>query len=104
MAHTLRVRTVGSDQHVILAEGHADHPGGEIFLAAFPDDDTIHEVGDTPGVRGKIASGELVEVGRGQAARGETAQEKADRVAAEKAAEKAEADRLAAEKAAQGRT
>lgn len=43
-------------------EANPDWPDGEIYLVGYPDEDNIYTVGDTPGVRGKIASGELVEV------------------------------------------
>ena len=62
-----------ADRHVILMEAddlHPLQPNGthELFLVGYPKEDNIYEVGDTPGVRAKIASGELVEVGRMQSA------------------------------------
>ena len=87
----VKVPDAHADRHVILMEADDLHPlqdngTHEVFLVGYPNEDNIYDVGDTPGVRAKIASGELVEVGRQQSARTETESERGERLAAEKAA------------------
>lgn len=67
----VKVADAAADRHVILMELDDLHPtdNHEIFLVGYPNEKNEYDVGDTPGVRAKIASGELVEVGRMQAAR-----------------------------------
>jgi hypothetical protein len=64
---SMRVKVPDSqaDRHVILMEADPLHPtdNHEVFLVGYPGEKNEFEVGDTPGVRAKIASGELVEVG-----------------------------------------
>lgn len=76
-----------ADRHVILMEADDLHPtdNHEIFLVGYPGEKNEYDVGDTPGVRAKIAGGELVEVGRMQAARAESDSERGERLATEKA-------------------
>lgn len=68
MAKTIFVRSAKKDRKVVLSEGHEDHPGGEAWVVGYPDVDgaddpmNIVEVGQTALVRGKVASGELLEV------------------------------------------
>ena len=61
MAETIFVQPTGTDRKVILTEAHEDHPGGEIFIAAFPDR-PVYEVARTPGVADALHRGALVEV------------------------------------------
>jgi hypothetical protein len=55
MPATLLVQSTRADNRVVLFERHSAHPGGEAFVAA----PGPVEVGDTPLVRYKIASGQL---------------------------------------------
>jgi ribosomal protein S12 len=66
----VKVADAAADRHVILMEADDRHPtdNHEIFIVGYPGEKNEYDVGDTPGVRAKIASGELVEVGRMQAA------------------------------------
>jgi len=73
----VQVPPAQADRHVVLMEADELHPltdnkNHEVFIVGYPGEENIYEVGDTPGVRAKIASGELVEVGRMQAAEKET--------------------------------
>lgn len=68
-AKTLFVRSATKDRKVALSETSKAHPNGEAWVVGYPDlpDGTedpanVVEVGDTPLVRAKLASGELLEV------------------------------------------
>ena len=54
---TLWVKPARDDGQVALWERHPDHPGEEVFLAA---GDPAREVADTPLVRAKLRSGDLI--------------------------------------------
>lgn len=117
MVNTIWVQALTRDRKVILSEADELHPtpNHEIWLVGYEDPrfdadgkeivpaNPPIEVGDTPGVRHAISDKLLAIVdaptARQQGAR-ETAQERKDRLAAEKAEE----DRIAAEKAAGGQT
>ena len=66
-------------------------------MAGYPGEANVYEVGDTPGVRAKIATGELVEVDRPRRS-GPT---EAERRAAQQRIAEEESERLAAEQAEQ---
>jgi hypothetical protein len=70
----VKVPDAQADRHVILMEADDLHPtdNHEIFIVGYPGEKNEYDVGDTIGVRAKIASGELVEIGRMQAAERET--------------------------------
>lgn len=60
MHERVRVRATAADGRVVLWERDAEHPGGEVFLAA---DGRVVEAGLTPAVAALLSSGALEMVG-----------------------------------------
>jgi len=60
----VKVPDAQADRHVILMEADPLHPSDnhEVFIVGYPGEVNEYEVGDTAGVRAKIASGELIEI------------------------------------------
>jgi len=89
MANTIFVRSATKDRHVALAESDDLHPGNhEVFVVGYPDREdgsedpaNIVEVGLTPLVRQKLASGDLIEVERPAVAAAEKETQTANRAA-----------------------
>ena len=60
MASYITVKGAGDDRRVVLWEKDAAHPDGEIFVS---NDGKEYKAGETPAVKRKLASGELVKAG-----------------------------------------
>lgn len=59
MAELLTVQAARTDGRVVLWERHAEHPGGEVFIAG---NGAAVPVARTAAVLGKLRAGELIEV------------------------------------------
>ena len=62
MAKTIKVKSVLTDDTVVLWEVNPDHPGGEVFIKA---DGKTHDVAETVQVQALIKAGRLEAVKSG---------------------------------------